>query len=128
MNSLKLWLTLRVHGRQAYEELVDHQLRMARKFADWLKHSEHFELALDPQLTIVNFRVKGVPELETASANAALVDEVTRNGRRWISQTIAGGRNVIRMMIISYLTSEKHLEELERALESAVKKVAIEAR
>jgi glutamate/tyrosine decarboxylase-like PLP-dependent enzyme len=128
MNSLKLWLTLRVHGRQAYEELVDHQLRMARKFADWLKHSEHFELALDPQLTIVNFRVKGVPELETASANAAIVDEVTRDGRRWISQTIAGGRNVIRMMIISYLTSEKHLEELERALESAVKKVAIEAR
>jgi glutamate/tyrosine decarboxylase-like PLP-dependent enzyme len=128
MNSLKLWLTLRVHGRQAYEELVDHQLRMARKFADWLKHSEHFELALDPQLTIVNFRVKGVPELETASANAAIVDEVTRDGRRWISQTIAGGRNVIRMMIISYLTSEKHLEELERALESAVKKIATEAR
>jgi len=23
MNSLKLWLTLRVHGRQAYEELID---------------------------------------------------------------------------------------------------------
>jgi glutamate/tyrosine decarboxylase-like PLP-dependent enzyme len=128
MNSLKLWLTLRVHGRQAYEELVDQQLRLARKFADWLRHSEHFELAHDPQLTIVNFRVKGVPESETASANAAIVDEVTRDGRRWISQTIAGGRNVIRMMIISYLTSEKHLEELERALESAVKKVAIEAR
>jgi glutamate/tyrosine decarboxylase-like PLP-dependent enzyme len=128
MNSLKLWLTLRVHGRQAYEELVDQQLRLARKFADWLRHSEHFELAHDPQLTIVNFRVKGVPESETASANAAIVDEVTRDGRRWISQTIAGGRNVIRMMIISYLTSEKHLEELERALESAVKKIATEAR
>ena len=33
MNSLKLWLTLRVHGRQAYEELIDHQLKLARSFA-----------------------------------------------------------------------------------------------
>jgi aromatic-L-amino-acid decarboxylase len=123
MNSLKLWLTLRVHGRQAYEDLVDQQLRLARQFADWLKKSEPFELALDPQLTIVNFRVKGVPESEVAATNAAIVDEVTRDGRRWISQTIAGGKNVIRMMIISYLTSEKQLRELEHALTVAAEKL-----
>jgi len=29
MNSLKLWLTLRVHGRKAYEELIDRQLKLA---------------------------------------------------------------------------------------------------
>ena len=29
MNSLKLWLTLRAHGRQSYEELIDSQLRLA---------------------------------------------------------------------------------------------------
>ena len=29
MNSLKLWLTLRVHGRQAYEEHMDRQLQLA---------------------------------------------------------------------------------------------------
>ena len=122
MNSLKLWLTLRVHGRQAYEQLVDEQLRLARQFADWVKRSEHFELVLDPQLTIVNFRVKGVAESDAAAANAAIVDEVTRDGRRWISQTIAGGKNVIRMMIISYLTSEKQLRELEQALSVSVEK------
>lgn len=128
MNSLKLWLTLRVHGRQAYEQLIDEQLRLARKFAGWLKHSEHFELVLDPQLTIVNFQVKGFPESEVASANAAIVEEVTRDGRRWISQTVAGGKNVIRMMVISYLTSDKQLHELEQALEAAVKKVTVVAR
>ncbi len=45
MNSLKLWLTLRVHGRKAYEELIDRQLRLARSFADWIKGSDDFELA-----------------------------------------------------------------------------------
>ncbi|HET9696495.1 MAG TPA: pyridoxal-dependent decarboxylase [Terriglobales bacterium] len=128
MNSLKLWLTLRVHGRQAYEELVDQQLGLARQFAEWVRHSEHFELTLDPQLTIVNFRVKGVPESDAAAANAAVVEEVTRDGQRWLSQTVAGGRNVIRMMIISYLTSEKQLRELENALREAVKKVAVPSR
>jgi glutamate/tyrosine decarboxylase-like PLP-dependent enzyme len=126
MNSLKLWLTLRVHGRQAYEELVDQQLRLARQFADWVKKSEHFELVLDPQLTIVNFRVKSVPESDSAAANTAIVDEVTQDGRRWISQTIAGGRNVIRMMIISYLTSEKQLRDLEEALTLAATKTVVQ--
>jgi glutamate/tyrosine decarboxylase-like PLP-dependent enzyme len=128
MNSLKLWLTLRVHGRQAYEELIDQQLKLARQFADWIKQSNDFELVLDPQLTIVNFRVKGVPESEVAAANAALVDEVTRDGHRWISQTVAGGKNVIRMMIISYLTSEKQLRELESALTAAVKTIVATAK
>jgi glutamate/tyrosine decarboxylase-like PLP-dependent enzyme len=122
MNSLKLWLTLRVHGRKAYEQLVNEQLRLARQFADWVKRSEHFELVLDPQLTIVNFRVKGVAESDAAAANATIVDEVTHDGRRWISQTIAGGKNVIRMMIISYLTSEKQLRELEDALTASIEK------
>ena len=30
MNSLKLWLTLQVHGRQAYEELIDRQTEAGR--------------------------------------------------------------------------------------------------
>jgi glutamate/tyrosine decarboxylase-like PLP-dependent enzyme len=124
MNSLKLWLTLRVHGRQAYEELVDQQLALARRFADWVRHSEHFELTLDPQLTIVNFRVKGVPEPDAAAANAAIVEAVTRDGQRWLSQTVAGGKNVIRMMIISYLTSERHLHGLQEALTVAARKTS----
>jgi glutamate/tyrosine decarboxylase-like PLP-dependent enzyme len=113
-----------VHGRQAYEDLIDHQLKLAQQFANWVRNSEHFELVLDPQLTIVNFRLKGVPEDDLASANSAIVDEITRDGQRWISQTVAGGKNVIRMMIISYLTSEKQLRELQESLILSVTKVA----
>ncbi|HWR15213.1 MAG TPA: pyridoxal-dependent decarboxylase, partial [Terriglobales bacterium] len=124
MNSLKLWLTLRVHGRQAYEQLIDEQLRLARKFADWIKQSEHFELVHEPQLTIVNFRPRGIADSDAAAANATIVDEITRDGRRWLSQTVAGGKDVIRMMVISYLTSEKQLQELQEALTAAALKTA----
>src|ERR1700722_14243223 len=40
MTSLKLWLTLRVHGRHAYEELIDRQLKLSQSFATWVSASE----------------------------------------------------------------------------------------
>ena len=58
MNSLKLWLTLRVHGRKAYEDLIDRQLKLAASFARWIKASNDFELAVPQTLPIVTFRLK----------------------------------------------------------------------
>jgi aromatic-L-amino-acid/L-tryptophan decarboxylase len=34
MNAMKLWLTLKVHGRRAYEEHINRQMNLARGFAD----------------------------------------------------------------------------------------------
>jgi glutamate/tyrosine decarboxylase-like PLP-dependent enzyme len=120
MNSLKLWLTLRVHGRAAYEELIDRQLRLARGFAEWVRGSELYELVAEPDLTIVNLRVKATgDEAATAAANAAVVEAVTRDGSRWISETKVAGRSVIRMMVISYLTDEANLRPLQEALTAA---------
>jgi glutamate/tyrosine decarboxylase-like PLP-dependent enzyme len=118
MNSLKLWLTLRVHGRRAYEELIGRQLALARAFAAWVKSSPDYELLLDPALTIVNFRARipGGSEQQIAAANAAVVDRVTCDGTRWISETRVNGRSILRMMVISYLTDETHLRSLQEAL------------
>jgi glutamate/tyrosine decarboxylase-like PLP-dependent enzyme len=126
MNSLKLWLTLQVHGRQAYGELIGRQLKLATFFANWVRGSELFELAAPQVLPIVNFRVKraGIREDERRAAHEAIVHEVTRDGRRWISTTLVGGQSVIRMMVISYLTGHRHLEDLMIAVTDAAKKHA----
>ena len=50
--------------------------------------------------------------------------EVTRDGRRWISTTLVNGQSVMRMMVISYLTAHRHLEDLMIVLTEAVKKHA----
>ena len=126
MNSLKLWLTLQVHGRQAYEELIDRQLKLAAFFANWVRTSELFELAAPQVLPIVNFRIKraGITDEELRAAHEAIVHEVTRDGRRWISTTLINGQSVIRMMVISYLTAHRHLEDLMIAVTEAAKKHA----
>jgi len=124
MNSLKLWLTLQVHGRQAYEELIDRQLKLAAFFANWVRSSDMFELAAPQVLPIVNFRIKrdGITDEERRAAHEAIVHEVTRDGRRWISTTLVNGQSVIRMMVISYLTAHRHLEDLIIAVTEAAKK------
>jgi aromatic-L-amino-acid/L-tryptophan decarboxylase len=118
MNSLKLWLTLRVHGRRGYEELIDHQLKLAKSFAGWVESSEDFELAVPQTLPIVTFRLKtrGLSPEQLAAATATIVEEVTRDGSRWISDTVVRGQSVLRMMVVSYLTEDRHLRGLETAL------------
>ena len=103
-----------------------------------MRKSDAYELVVEPDLTIVNFRVKmplrRLPQATTpadvlvsvrehyadqAAANCAIVDAVTRDGTRWISETKVDGRSVIRMMVISYLTDESHLKGLQEALNAA---------
>jgi glutamate/tyrosine decarboxylase-like PLP-dependent enzyme len=127
MNSLKLWLTLRVHGRKAYEEHIDRQLGLAQRFASWIRASEHFELAAPQVLPIVAFRFKAptLSQPQLAGAHASIVEEVTGDGQRWISETQVNGHSVLRMMVISYLTEERHLHELSNALTEAVSRLAL---
>jgi aromatic-L-amino-acid decarboxylase len=129
MNSLKLWLTLRVHGRKAYEDLIDRQLALAGEFARWVQASEDFELAASHTLPIVTFRLKsaGGPQ-QLAAAHAQVVEKVTRDGQLWISETIVNGRSVIRMMVISYLTEKRHLQDLEIALTKAARQLISRAK
>src|SRR5262249_36282684 len=127
MNSLKLWLTLRVHGRKAYEEHIDRQLNLARSFAAWIRSSQHFEMAAPQVLPIVGFKLKLLvfDSQQLAEAHASIVDEVTRDGTRWISDTKVNGKSVLRMMVVSYLTEERHLRGLQEALEAAVEKLRL---
>ena len=121
MNSLKLWLTLKLHGRIAYEQHIDRQMKLAAGFADWITASEHFEMTAPMYVPILNFRLKNCGSgAELIRQHLALVEHVTRDGCRWISETRVCGESVLRMMVISYLTGESQLDGLQQALMDAV--------
>jgi glutamate/tyrosine decarboxylase-like PLP-dependent enzyme len=125
MNSLKLWMTLRVHGRVSYEALIDKQMKLAAGFAQWVNESKRFELVAPQVLPAIVFRVnlQNAGEAEIAAANRALVEEVNRSGQRWISLTTVAERSAIRTMVISYLTTETHVLELKNALLAAAERL-----
>ncbi len=74
-------------------------------------------------LPIVTFRLNSNGSRTLAAEHDAIVEEVTRDGSRWISETKVRGQSVLRMMVISYLTEERHLLGLETALSSAAKRL-----
>ena len=76
-------------------------------------------------LPIFNLCLKEQPFNEEQSARMlqAIVEEVTRDGKQWISTTRVNGQTVIRTMIISYLTEQKQLGELLGRLHSAAELV-----
>ncbi len=126
MNSLKLWLTLRVHGRAAYQELIDRQLQLAAYLEDAVLGTGMFELATPRRLTILNFRAKaaveyGMAEEETARLHHEIVQEFSRDGQQWISTTRVRGRSVLRMMVISYLSEQRHVDALALRLRTATR-------
>ena len=124
MNSLKLWLTLKFHGRLAYERHIDRQMSLAASFAKRIKASEHFELTAPMFVPILNFRMKPATNADDLTRrHLDLIDRVTRDGRIWISETRVGNQSVLRMMVISYLTSEDQLAELWTALTAAASEV-----
>lgn len=128
MNSLKFWLTLRVHGRQAYEALIDSQLRLATYMESRVLETGAFDLATPRRLTILNFRAKAarelaLPEEEVARLHHAIAAEITQDGQQWISTTRVRGRSVLRMMVISYLTEERHIDALAARLQRTAKAV-----
>lgn len=125
MNALKLWLTLKMHGRIAYEEHINAQMALAQEFAQWIQGSGLFQLAAPQTVPILNFRLtKPGSEEDLAHAHLQLVERVTHDGQRWISETRLAGRSVIRVMIISYLTGRQHLESLKQILLSEAKQIA----
>jgi glutamate/tyrosine decarboxylase-like PLP-dependent enzyme len=121
MNSLKLWLTLRVHGREAYQDLIDRQMKLAQNFAAWVGSSEDFELAAPQVLPIINFRARAtdITPQELHTLHSEIIDEVNRDGQRWISGAVVNGQSVIRTMVISYLSEQRHLQGLQAALQAA---------
>jgi len=117
MNSLKLWLTLRVHGRRAYQELIDHQMKLAQGFAKWAATSEAFPAG------VAHHKLAGARDrprpATTSRVDSEIINDVNRNGQRWISGAVVNGQSVIRTMIISYLSEERHLQGLQTALQAA---------
>jgi glutamate/tyrosine decarboxylase-like PLP-dependent enzyme len=130
MNSLKLWLTLRVHGRQAYEEMIEGQMQLASTMREWFEGSDFFELAAPQTLPILNFRLRGTDNYNAAELEAVhqeFIEEFNRDGHYWISRTHVRGRSVLRMMIISYLSAAENIAGLQQALQAAAEKITLRA-
>ena len=109
---------------RSYEEMIERQMQLASEMCAWFEDSEYFELAAPQVLPILNFRLRGVDEADAEAVHQAFIEEFNRDGSYWISRTHVRGKSVLRMMIISYLSTSEHIAGLQKALQAAAERVA----
>ncbi len=92
--ALKLWFTMRYFGREGIARVLRAQMGWAQKLAALVEADPHFERAAPVPLSVVCFRYQGSDD-----DNRRIADRVNESGKAYISQTVLGGRVVLRMAI-----------------------------
>lgn len=116
---LRLWLPLLVHGVEPFRAGLREKLLLTRWFQREAA-ARGFEVGPEPELSVAVYR--WVPEVGDADAfNRALLEEVHRDGRVFISSTTLEAKFVLRLAALAFRT---HLAEIELLLDVLEEKVA----
>ncbi len=105
--ALKLWFVMRYFGRERIIEMLRNHVAWAKRFAQLIEHSDQFELAAPPSLSVVNFRCQGSDE-----KNRAILEAVNATGETFLSSTVLNGKFVLHLAIGNLGTT---WEDVERA-------------
>ncbi len=103
--SLKIWFVIRHYGIKGLQFHIRKHIELARKFTDWVKQSEDFEIFVEPPFNLVCFRHKGDDDF-----NLKLMNEVNATGKAFFTHTKLNRQVVLRMSIGQTNTEEKHVK------------------
>jgi glutamate/tyrosine decarboxylase-like PLP-dependent enzyme len=118
--ALKLWLSLRVFGLNAFRDAIGHGIALAEHAESVLRARAGWEVVSPAQLGIVCFRrvADGSGPDDLDRINDELVRAAVADGYAAPSSTVLGGRTAIRLCTINPRTTfadvEATIERLER--------------
>jgi aromatic-L-amino-acid/L-tryptophan decarboxylase len=103
--SLKLWFVMRYYGIEGLQHHIREHVRLAQRFAAWVKEDSRFELAAPVQLNLVCFRLRDGDQI-----NQQLMDRLNGSGDLYLTHTKLDGKFTLRMCIGQTNTQEHHVE------------------
>jgi glutamate/tyrosine decarboxylase-like PLP-dependent enzyme len=112
--ALKLWLSLRYHGVDAFRHAIREDLRHAQLLAQQVAASSRLELAAPVALSAVCFRY-GSHEGHPANGdrlNAAILRRVIERGRVYLSNATLTGRFVLRACFVNHRTTDPDVAQI----------------
>lgn len=110
VRALKLWLSLRYHGLNAFRESIAGNIAQARRLAALVDAEPDLERLAEVPLSAVCFRWTGGDPATLDEANAAILDRVNRRGRVYLSNATVGGHFVLRACITNHRTTDADVE------------------
>ena len=98
---LPFWFSLAAYGTDAYREAIDETIRVAHEGARLVRESEHLELVLEPELSVVMFRRLGWSPAEYT----AWSDRLLAEGVAFVTPTAWNGETVLRICVVNPRTT-----------------------
>jgi aromatic-L-amino-acid decarboxylase len=106
--ALKIWLSLRYHGLDAFRAAIRSDLEHARQLADAVANTASLELLAPVELSAVCFRYCGSPAghsgLHLDEINSAILRHVIGSGRVYLSNASVHGRFALRACFVNHRT------------------------
>jgi aromatic-L-amino-acid/L-tryptophan decarboxylase len=111
--ALKMWLSLRYHGLEAFREAIRADLDHAAQLAAHIRASRELELLAPVELSAACFRYRGdVSETHLNELNSAILRRVIENGRVYISNASIHGRFALRACFVNHRTQSADVAEI----------------
>ncbi|MDZ4857596.1 MAG: aminotransferase class I/II-fold pyridoxal phosphate-dependent enzyme [Candidatus Hydrogenedentes bacterium] len=112
MMCLKVYAALMCYGTKFFADYVTRQYDLSRTFAQMVRDTPDFDLAIEPDTNIVCFRYapKGTADLE--ALNAAIRKHIVQSGAFYIVQARLPRGLFLRVTLLNPLTKEAHLAAL----------------
>lgn len=120
--ALKLWMSLRFFGLQAFTTAVDSALDIAKHAERYIDQSDELELLTPASLGIVCFRRHPPDETDEdalESLNAGLIEALADSGEGMVSSTRLFGRYALRVCVLNHCTTHADVERVLGWLETA---------
>ncbi|HEX8926961.1 MAG TPA: aminotransferase class V-fold PLP-dependent enzyme, partial [Terriglobales bacterium] len=122
--ALKIWLSLRYFGLNAFRESIAEDLRLANVMADAVRAERRLELMAPVHLSAVCFRYVA-ENSDLDRLNAEILRKVIASGRVYISNATIDGSFALRACIVNHRTSR---EDVLAVVEEVVKAgIAVES-
>jgi glutamate/tyrosine decarboxylase-like PLP-dependent enzyme len=120
VRALKLWLSLRYHGLDAFREAIAGNIAQARRLAAAVDAEPDLERLAEVPLSAVCFRWTGGDPAAIDDANRAILDRVNRRGRVYLSNATLSGQFALRACITNHRTTDADVDAVVEEVLAAV--------
>ena len=121
--ALKLWMQIRYFGADGIAARIREHCRMAREFASWIEADPDWELLAPVPLSTVCFRYRPASIEELDERNEAILAEVNRSGRIFLSHTRLSDRLTLRIALGNPRATMDHVRDCWDLLRAAARNV-----
>jgi len=121
--ALRLWLSLRYHGLQAFRAAIQKDLDLAQRLGTAIAEHADLELLALVELSAVCFRyiAAGLSEDELNRHNAAILKRVVQRGRVYLSNATLRGKFCLRACVVNHRTTEADVDSVITEVLAAAK-------